>query len=221
MHSWAVRKVLFSFWLRFSGFVWVRIPLMLMSTLWPKLLFSLSCLETERFSFFRFFFFINMYIYIYLEFITFCFSSSFRDWTLQHFQVEKDWDARWWEKTVPLDSSSSFFQNISVDSSSRGPAALGGVTLQVVQRDCERIAVTVLSWGLKKHIESNQTGNMKPAFGSFVLFDHSGSAMGPKLKKGGRQRVGKTSERHGRKEGEYWSWTGSHVTSHRKPTSLP
>ncbi len=83
----SVRLLLFFFWLRFFGFVWVRIPLMLMSTLWSKLLFLLSCLETERFSFFRFFFFyINMYIYIYLEF-RFCFSSSFRDWSLQHFQV--------------------------------------------------------------------------------------------------------------------------------------
>lgn len=73
-------------------------------------------------------------------------------------------------------------------------------------------------WVKEAHTESNQTGGAwNQLFGSFVLLPIL--AQHQDQNAGGRQfwrRVKSTDEREG-----YWGWTGSHVTSHRKPTSLP
>lgn len=75
----SVRLLLFS-WQRSSGFSWVN-------WCWCRCCgpSCCSCCRRPWRSKASFVKYVYLYIHIYLE-IMFCFSSSFRDWTLQHFQ---------------------------------------------------------------------------------------------------------------------------------------
>lgn len=118
--------------------------------------------------------------------------------------------------------SSTFFWTFKSKSACRGPGSPCGLTLWIKKQDFEWTVGTVLVCRIKKHTQSPiKLGKPENNFQFLLFFHHSGSATGPNLRWREDTNSSEDDFKAWMKEEEYWSWTGSHVTSHRKPSSLP
>ncbi len=124
-------------------------------------------------------------------------------------------------KRFPWNSSAPFLENSWVMLCFQRPWCPSGGYADSKSRT-EWTVIAVFVCGFTKHTQSSiKLGKHENNFQFLLSFHLSGSAMGPKLRRRGEANSSEDEWKAQMEEEEYWSWTGSHVTSHRKPASLP